>query len=49
MLLLEVAEGHELNDISCSGLARLAPEKAVVGIQRIHVREVSITDANDDW
>jgi hypothetical protein len=44
---LHLVKGNELNDISCS-LGTIAIVEAIITIKSIHIREVSITNTNDD-
>lgn len=46
--VLELAEGHELDDVAQHGLALGGAQHAVVPVQDLHVREVGVAHADDD-
>jgi len=48
-IVLEVVEGHELNDV-CSGInaERIGIQSLIITIKRVHVAKVCITNSYDD-
>ena len=48
-IVLELAEGHELDDVAGHVLLEsLRVQWRVVGVQNVHGLEVGVADANDD-